>query len=272
MRVLWCDALEVFSGYAERSCCTEADGDEDRVIVFPELRHADVRADAHAHLHLHPEVLHHLHFGKRERQAHLVFGDSKTVQPTRVGALVEDGDRVTEPAQIARAGETGRARADDRHFSARRLARGERVVVVGQRPVGRVTLQQRDLDRLLVAIVEDARAFAEHFDRTRPRARMPHRVGVEDDARRAAHVLAGDLLDEGRDVDMRGTRVGARRVVAVQALAGLEQRRILCERRRDLGEVLLQLLRRERGNRIRRRVRRASRAASLHGQPAPLAR
>jgi hypothetical protein len=105
-----------------------------------------------------------------------------------------------------------------------------------------MSLQQCDLDRLLVAIIQYAGAFAEHFHGTGARAGMAERIGVENDPGRAAQIPAGDFLDERGHVDVRGASDGAGRIVAEQALVGLEQRRVVRERRSDVGEIRRELL------------------------------
>src|SRR6267378_3085868 len=98
---------------------------------------------------------------------------------------------------------------------------------------------------LYSAIIQDARTFAQHFHRACARARVAERIRIENDPRGAAQVAGRDLLDEGGDVDVRGAGDRARRIVTVEALVRLEQRRVIRQRRRDVGGILRKLLLRE---------------------------
>ena len=80
--------------------------------------------------------------------------------------------------------------------------------------------RRADSDGLLVVAMQDAGAFAEDIDGTGARAAFAEDVGVEDGLRGAFEVVAGDLLDEARDVDVRGAGGGAGRVEAVEAAIG----------------------------------------------------
>ena len=55
-------------------------------------------------------------------------------------------------------------------------------------------------------------------------------------------ILVQDLADELGDVDVRGTGARARGVVAEQAARGLDQHLVGRQRRRQVGEVALQLV------------------------------
>ncbi len=92
-------------------------------------------------------------------------------------------------------------------------------------------LQAADLDRLLVVAMQHAGAFAEDIHGTGARAACAEDVGVEDGLCRAFEVIAGDLLDEARDVDVRGTGGRAGRVEAVEAAVGFSHGGRLIERR-----------------------------------------
>src|SRR5207244_1449811 len=73
----------------------------------------------------------------------------------------------------------------------------------------------------------------------------PDRVGIKDHAGGPRNVAAGDLLDEGRHVDMgrAGPRAGC--VVTVEAAIRLDLRFGRGQRRGDVGEVALDLSRTE---------------------------
>src|SRR4029077_15162718 len=110
--------------------------------------------------------------------------------------------------------------------------------------------QASDLHRLLAFGVQHACAFAKYRSGTDTAATVSENVSGQDGARRAHQVLSKDLPDELRNVDLSRTRLDAGRVVAEQtARAGLKgQRR--SERRINVGEVLLELLRSEFGARM----------------------
>src|SRR5437773_834215 len=166
---------------------------------------------------------------------------------------LEDRDAVAQHAKVTSARQTGRSRSDDGHVLSGWRAGFEQLDLALEDVVGGMALQQGDLDRLLVAVIQHARPLAQHFHGAGARAGMAERVGFENDARRAAQVAGRDLLDESRNVDVGGTGLGAGRIVTEQALVGLEQRVVWSERRRDVGEVALQLLVRQDRSRITHR-------------------
>ena len=116
-----------------------------------------------------------------------------------------------------RARQSGRSRTDNSDAPASRRRppehrrSGHREVVVGRMP-----LQQTDLDRLVLVRVAHAGLLAQHLGRADARAHAAEHVGLEDRARRAARVVLADPADERRDVDP-GRAGAARRIVAVVA-------------------------------------------------------
>src|SRR5438270_2099101 len=105
-------------------------------------------------------------------------------------------------SELARTGESRWACADNGDGLPGRRTRLEQLELVLEHVVGRVALQQRDLDRLFVPIVQDAGALTQHFYRTRARAGMAEWIDFENHARGAAQIAGRDFLDEGRDVDV----------------------------------------------------------------------
>ena len=89
--------------------------------------------------------------------------------------------------------------------------------------IHRKTLEAADADRLVFGI-EDACTFAEFLNRTDAGARGADQVRFQNRAGRADDVGGRDLLDEARDIDMGRARMGAGRVVAVEASVRLDQR------------------------------------------------
>ena len=94
-----------------------------------------------------------------------------------------------------------------------------------------------DLNRLLVVAVHHARAFAQHLDRAGARAAGAQNIGVENGAGRAGKIAAGDLLDEARNIDVRGAGGGAGRIEAVQASVRLGHRSLPVKRRMQIAEA-----------------------------------
>ena len=104
--------------------------------------------------------------------------------------------------------------------------------------VHREPLQPRDLNRLLVVPMHHARAFAQHLHRTGPRTTRTKNIRIENRARRAGQIAAGDLLDEARHINMRRTSNRARRIEAVEATICLRHSSLLVEWRMQIAETL----------------------------------
>ena len=62
--------------------------------------------------------------------------------------------------------------------------------------------------------VAHTRLFAQYFGRTDAGAHATHDVFAQDRMGRTANIVTANLLNESRNVDARGTRRRARRVVA----------------------------------------------------------
>ena len=85
-------------------------------------------------------------------------------------------------------------------------------------------LEARDLDRLLVEAVHHAGAFAQDFHRAGAGTAGAQDVGVEDGARGAGKIAAGDFLDEAGNVDVGGAGGGAGGIEAVETTIGFGYR------------------------------------------------
>src|SRR5213083_2735928 len=140
---------------------------------------------------------------------------------------LEHSHGVSHDAKISGAREARGPGAHDRDPFPGALPGLEELELLLEHVVRGMPLQQRDLDRLLVAVVQDTRSFAQHFYRTGARARVAERVRIEDDSRGAAQVAGRDLLDECRDVDMCGAGNRARAAVAVGAWVRPERGRVV---------------------------------------------
>src|SRR5262245_6545863 len=86
-------------------------------------------------------------------------------------------------------------------------------------------------------MVEHAGALAELLHRTDARARGAQRIGLHDHARRPVLVPGCDLLDEVRDLNMRGTGLHAGRVEAEEAAVRFRDGLITCVRRHNFSEI-----------------------------------
>src|SRR5271169_6290568 len=87
-----------------------------------------------------------------------------------------------------------------------------------------MALQPANLNRLLPSLVHYASAFAKHFCGTHAAAACAENVGLEYHARGTSQVPRVDFLDERRDVDMRRTRLNARRIETVETSSRLDGR------------------------------------------------
>ena len=119
-----------------------------------------------------------------------------------------------------------------------------------------------DLDRLRAFLEHHASALAEDFRGTHAAATLPQNIRFENYARRSSRVAGGNLLDECRDVDVRGTGNRARRVKAKKAAGRFNRRLARIHRRRDFRKVLLVLLGAELGSGFAKRHESLIRAES----------
>jgi hypothetical protein len=177
--------------------------------------------------------------GLRKAAGHLVARQAVLVQPAGCRARIVQRHRMAASRELECAGDAGRPGTHHGDAPAgRRGALEQR----GHRPIhhriDRITLQSPDLDRLALLRHAHADLLAQLLGRAGARAGAAERVGFEDRARRAAQVVVGDAADEARHVDAGRTGRGARRVVAVQAALGLDQRLGAREPRRRVAKGL----------------------------------
>ena len=103
--------------------------------------------------------------------------------------------------------------------------------------VGRVALQTTDLDRLAFGNLADADFLAERFRWADTRAHAPHDVLRQDCLGRRFGCAGGNLADEKRDVDIRGTGGDARRIVAEITPIRGHQSLVIAKRRVQIGKA-----------------------------------
>ena len=182
----------------------------------------------------------------REAVDGLVGRESVFVQAAGLRSRLEDHHVVPEQRGAMRARQTGGPGADHRDaLAGPRLPPKDRRARRPEIRVGRMTLQQADLDRLVLVRVAHARVFAQHFGRTDARAHAAEHVRFEDGLRRAAQVVVGDAADERRHVDAGRAGGDAGRVVAVVAAIRLDQGLRLRQRRMRVVEVVRVIVGRE---------------------------
>ena len=151
-------------------------------------------------------------FFNRNGLRHFVFRHSVCVESAGQRFFVENRYCVTKPRQKSRARKPGGTGTDDGDGFSVRRARLINFSPRIHRVIGRVTLQSADFNRFVHQSFLDARAFAQNFDRTNSRARRTNRIGVKNHARRTKQISRRDFFDKRRHVNMRRTRVNARRV------------------------------------------------------------
>ncbi len=230
-------AGQVLSRDAEAARFRQARAEENRVEIGENFIGAQVFADLGARDDVAAQAEQQAQLLGGGLGAHFVLGHTVGVQAARERALLEQRDRVAEPAQVDRARDSGRARPHDRDALAVVLACLERQLASSVDGVGRETLEARDRDRLLAPIMVHAAALAQHLDGAHPRAGVAERVGLQYRLAGAERIVGRDLAYEARYVDAGRAGFDAGRVVAVQAARGLDARRLARERRLQLLEI-----------------------------------
>jgi hypothetical protein len=227
---------------AEPECVdtTEAQADEHRIEVMHQLRQLNLLADRVA--------VAHLDAADREQPRDLLLcevidglvgREAVLVQAAGFGFGLEHRDLVAKHRGAVRARKARRPGADDGDAAAGgRVAREQRRAVRGEIVIGRMALQEADLDRLVFVRVAHAGLLAQHLGRAHTCAHAAEDVGLEDRLGRAAQVVLADAADERRDVDAGRAGVDARCVVAVVAALGLDQRLHGRQRWVGVGEVV----------------------------------
>ena len=107
--------------------------------------------------------------------------------------------------------------------------------------IRRIALQTADLDRLLKKRVLYTRTLAKGLDRANTCTRRTDRIRVKDHAGRAHQVVGCDLLNEGRNVDVRRTRPCAWGVKTVETSIRFVHRLGRRESWVKIGEIALDL-------------------------------
>ena len=151
---------------------------------------------------------------------------------------LEHRDLIALLGQVAGAGQTRRAGADDSHLVAVGGGLGRRLGAVGVVPVGHKPLQTADTHGVAL-LAADAVHLALALLRAYAAAHGGQGAGLVDDLIGALVVLLHDLCDEFGDAHVDGTAVHAGMVLAVQAAGGLVQRLLLGVAQRHLEEILV---------------------------------
>jgi hypothetical protein len=198
-------------GRPERVDAGEADADEDRVEAARQVVEQDLFAERLPALQLDAaDRQQPVDLLLREAVDRLVGRETVFVQPAGFGLA---SNTVTSwPSSAARCAHDRPAgpaptTAMRRPVGAARWNSGARACEI---VVGRMALQQADLDRLVLVRVAHAGLLAQHLGRADARAHAAEHVRLEDRARRAARVVLADPADERRDVDARSGRPGCR--------------------------------------------------------------
>jgi len=133
---------------------------------------------------------------------------------------LEEADFMAFEGQVAGHGQAGRPRTDHGHLPARgRVAGGQFADMVLAFPVGGETLQVADGHGFALA-AQQAVAFALDLLGADPAADGGQAVAFPDLADGLVEVAFGHVFDEARDVDVHGTALDARRILALQAARG----------------------------------------------------
>ena len=179
-----------------------------------------------------------MRLGRQRVALDAVGSDREARQAADLGPVVEDGDRVPRGGELPGAREPAGPGAEHRDPPAGECAALPGLDAVRERPVRRVALEPRHVDRPAALAEQDAGALAEHLDRADARAGGAEEVLGEDRARRLAR-RRRERRDEAGDVDVRRARDDARRRrvrrTAFEAAVGLEQRWLVVQRWAQLG-------------------------------------
>ena len=213
---------------------TEADAEEDGVVLgFETIEHFGV--DGRIHVELDAEVSDAIDLAKTGGECELVLGDTIGVEAAgeSVGVVDDGADAVAAKLGSARERRWTSADEYDRLSGVGSRCEWQRRFAVGD-GFHRETLQAADGDGLLVVAMQNAGTFAKDIHGTGARAALAENVGIEDGLGGAFEVVGGDLLDEARDVDVRGASSGTGCVEAVEATIGFSHSRRLVEGRMQI--------------------------------------
>ena len=210
------DPVVVLALDAERLAVAQPGGHDHRVVPGDQLGRLDVAADRHPELEAGPGPLDFGHVAGHDLARQAPRDDAVVAQAAGPGVGVEDGHGDAVAAQLCRAGEPGRAGADDGDAGRYRRPRREERFAARRERVDGVALQASDRDGR-VKLDPDAGAFAQALDRTGGGAGAAEGVGRQDRPGTALDVARGDLADEGRHIDARRAGSGAGGIETVEA-------------------------------------------------------
>ena len=212
----------------------ETDTEKHSIETAAHIGPGEIRAELDASFDPHAEPAHHLHFGECCLYGLAQHDDAVGGEAPREFPLLEQSDAVAKAREIAGTRQPCRACANHCHFETIRRACPKEIGAI--HVVRGIALEPPDRDRL-VFVPEHAGALAQLLNRTDSRAGRAEDVRFEDCSRRAGQIPGGNLLDESRNVYVRGTGVCAGRVVAVQAPACFHQSFMTTQRRQLLRQL-----------------------------------
>jgi hypothetical protein len=184
------------------------------IVVLTQLRQGKVHAKAYAHAQFYAtDAEDVVDFLLREVVDRLVGSNAVFVEPARLRITIEYDGAMPEHGQSMCAGQPGGAGADDRDLLSGVGAALEKLHVVLEYRVRGISLQQPDIDRLLLVQVADTGFFAQHFRGTDAGAHATHDVLAQDRMCGTLYVVAADFLNESGNVDAGRAGFRAGRVV-----------------------------------------------------------
>ena len=107
------DAVEIAARHRQIARLLGAAGENEHVIIVHQPLDRDGHADFHVRAEDHALDLHLLDAPVDDRLVHLEVGNAVAEQAADPVGLLEHGRRMAHPRQLLRAGEAGRAGADD---------------------------------------------------------------------------------------------------------------------------------------------------------------
>ena len=172
-----------------------------------------------------------------ERSPKRAVAEISVERITELAGPVIDHDGVAQHGQPVRAGKTRGPTTNNGNLLAARFAAFEQLRARLEDRVGRIALQQADLDGLVFVCVTYAGFLAKYLGRTNPGTHAAHDVLLQDGMRRTANIVAANFLDECGNIDAGRTRCRAGRVIAEVAAIRLDQRLRARQRRMHVTEI-----------------------------------
>ena len=151
---------------------------------------------------------------------------------------LKQGHRIALLGKQRRAGQAGRAGADDSDLDAVGLSLFRHGVDVLAIPVGDKALQTPDRDWLAL-VAADALGFALRLLRTDTAGKGGQRIGIGDDLIGLFEVALGDLMDKFGNMDIDRAALDTVRLLALQAALGLINGHLSGITQRDFLEILI---------------------------------